>query len=201
MWYATGTLMTKKLRVQRLIDAGVETLSVGQKSPTGLNGTVLDQFRAELKRQFGSLIKAWHAFDTDQNGLLSFSEFQRRHGQICVSGQINLRTLWFLVDTDASGLISFHELDPDMADILQRFEDFIFRTCGSLVKGWSYLDARGLGQINVIEFCTALSQIEGHGIPEDRFLDLFSALTPVGRHTILRRDLQFLENWHPNTSR
>merc|ERR1719201_1937949 len=122
-----------------------------------------EEFKANLQRTYGNLLKAWKALDKDGGGSLSFVEFcksARDHGY---AG--NLKELWKHFDADDEGFIQFDEFCPEIAKLLTSFKQHLRdKHEGSLVKAWKQsLDTDRSGQLTKEELIAAMKKLEWDG--------------------------------------
>merc|ERR1719174_2101957 len=128
-----------------------------------VGATTPEEFKNNLARTYGNLLKAWKNLDTDGGGSLSFVEFcksAREHGY---AG--NLKELWKHFDADDEGFIQFDEFCPEIAKLLTSFKQHLKdKHEGSLVRAWKRsLDSDKSGQLTKEELIAAMKTLEWDG--------------------------------------
>jgi hypothetical protein len=66
--------------------------------------------RAGLLKKMGTIIAAFHEWDTDHSQTISYDEFKKTMASIGVSVTAEVEQLWKAFDADGSGEIVYHEL-------------------------------------------------------------------------------------------
>merc|ERR1719305_2128554 len=80
----------------------------------------LSGLKKMLNRKYGNLLRAWkYAFDTNNNGKISFIEFCNSCRNIGFAG--SLKSLWKEMDDDESGFISIDEFCPEISRLYKYF--------------------------------------------------------------------------------
>eukprot|EP00929_Paragymnodinium_shiwhaense_P070802 TRINITY_DN3591_c0_g1_i1.p1 TRINITY_DN3591_c0_g1~~TRINITY_DN3591_c0_g1_i1.p1 ORF type:complete len:1479 (-),score=439.91 TRINITY_DN3591_c0_g1_i1:263-4699(-) len=95
----------------------------------------LEDFKHVIVAKYGTSVAAWrNALDNDGNGRLSFNEFTQAVRGLNFNG--NLKELFKKLDADKSGLIQLNDLDPEAAEALKQFREFLLEKYGGLFDSW-----------------------------------------------------------------
>jgi hypothetical protein len=156
--------------------------------------TAKDDFLEILRRKYGTLTRAWRvALDVDDSGLLDAREFAAAMKVIGYVG--NVRSLWFNLDDDQSGTISLKEIDPDAAEVLEKFRAQCTSIHGSMDAAWDLcLDKDKSGALTLPELEVASLELGYTDTDEvDHLFDLLR--TEPAAFRVLKHEALFLQRW------
>eukprot|EP00397_Hematodinium_sp_SG-2012_P007485 GEMP01007531.1.p1 GENE.GEMP01007531.1~~GEMP01007531.1.p1 ORF type:complete len:686 (+),score=116.01 GEMP01007531.1:51-2108(+) len=146
-------------------------LTTSQRS-IGFGDEPVAEFRAFLKRRFGTVLAAWLlCLDRDRNGTLSQMEFCRGMREMGYIG--NARDIFKRLDSDGSGIVSLAEMDPEIGRALT-----VFRQCcntyGGLELIWDKfgLNRAGKNNMDITQFVLACQMMRYRLSAKQLFLQL-----------------------------
>eukprot|EP00747_Dinoflagellata_sp_TGD_P108845 gnl/TRDRNA2_/TRDRNA2_170538_c1_seq1.p1 gnl/TRDRNA2_/TRDRNA2_170538_c1~~gnl/TRDRNA2_/TRDRNA2_170538_c1_seq1.p1 ORF type:complete len:954 (+),score=191.39 gnl/TRDRNA2_/TRDRNA2_170538_c1_seq1:1-2862(+) len=152
----------------------------------------LDGFKKMLVVKYGSLFAAWrHFLDADHNGIVTATDFSIACRKLGVKEN---RALWKAIDENQNGQISIHELDFDLGEAFEEFENLLIEQYGSTKEGWRKgLDLKGSLRLEEEDWCKRLRAI---GYSKDP-LKLYKMLRPEPGRAYLTYDDIWM-NLNPN---
>lgn len=213
MWYSTGPLIKHKLSVP-----GHSTLRIfhGDEKKFGYNkrlprpdGIVKEDplvlepktpegFLRELKRRYGSVLRAIRSVYDIKNGSLTFREFCYAYKKLGFNREV--RSVWFLLDRDLSGEVSLSELDPVAYRLLENFYNGMVAKYGSLASAWrNCLDQQGREVVPFRAFAAACMKHLNYTYEEAELL--FSCLDLDSLGTVSYDEVHFLDEWNEAKTR
>jgi Ca2+-binding EF-hand superfamily protein len=121
-----------------------------------------EAFIKHLKRQFGSIPRAWRlGLDPRNNGKLNKANFFASARAIGYCSSLN--SLWRDLDADETGFITMDELDPEAASLTLGFKDKLKEHYGSVLQAWLKIDANGTGRVEEPELAEVCKRLGYHG--------------------------------------
>jgi len=177
-------------------------LEEGIKSADGLEGTTTNFGNTQpsipevseacrllhlaLKKKHGSTMAAWRAhFDPELSGKACWGKFIIVAQDSAYSG--SFKSLWAELAGDKT-TISFRDLDPDSANILDEFRDWMVSNCDNIVKAWrTVIDSENRVAIDEAEF---LNKMVGKVKTPKKLFKLL--LIRLGQRSIMVEDLEAL---------
>lgn len=148
-------------------------------------------FHRLLTQKYGSIVSAWKAIDSNQDGKLSFFEFLRACQSLGVSD--GARRIFGALDVDRSGFISLAEVDAAIAEMMTSLAVTIWSSFGTVEKAWQALfNRRGALRISFQEFQAAAHELGFRGNAAHLFDELASDRASSG---MSRKEFGFLHVW------
>lgn len=146
----------------------------------------LEDFKRALVNQYGSLYAAWRkGLDVDRNGIITQADFAKGCRAIGYTG--NAKKLWEDLDKNKNGQIELKEIDPDVGEMVGKFEGLLKDQFGSVLAGWKKgLDQDSNRRLDQEEFVEKIKTLGFEGNAKR----LFKLLQPeAGRKFITLDDL------------
>mmetsp|Transcript_13325 Transcript_13325/g.33332 ORF Transcript_13325/g.33332 Transcript_13325/m.33332 type:complete len:352 (+) Transcript_13325:24-1079(+) len=180
MWYHADKLTSRKLKRNVL---GLDRVEEGGCSATW--------FLSELKRRYGSVLRAFLAVDAS-TGSLNFQTFSVAYARLGYSRDV--RMVWFLLDADGSGEVDLDEMDPAASDLLRKFHSAVVKAGdGSFETGWHRaIDTHRSLRLSRPVFCRAALAL---GFSSSDCELLFSIFNAKDKLTITVGDAMFVDTW------
>mmetsp|Transcript_22827 Transcript_22827/g.51596 ORF Transcript_22827/g.51596 Transcript_22827/m.51596 type:complete len:352 (-) Transcript_22827:71-1126(-) len=180
MWYHADKLTSRKLKRNVL---GLDRVEEGGCSATW--------FLSELKRRYGSVLRAFLAVDA-KTGSLNFHMFSVAYARLGYSRDV--RMVWFLLDADGSGEVDLDEMDPTASGLLRRFHCVVVAAGeGSFETGWHRaVDTHRSLRLSRPVFCRAVLALGFSSTESDLMFSIFNAKDKL---TITVGDAIFVDTW------
>jgi len=157
------------------------------------------KFRDTILRHCGTPLDAWRRIlDTDDSNLVTWDEFVDAGRKIGFKG--NLAGAWRWLDQDISGSITLHEFDPDSAEILDSFKQWIEKHYGNVEFAFKSIDSDGSGSLMFVELKRACQKMRWEGDVRELF-ECLNVEPAKGKRMLSYKDLQFLDAWAPDDSK
>eukprot|EP00441_Pelagodinium_beii_P032143 CAMPEP_0197635030 /NCGR_PEP_ID=MMETSP1338-20131121/10956_1 /TAXON_ID=43686 ORGANISM="Pelagodinium beii, Strain RCC1491" /NCGR_SAMPLE_ID=MMETSP1338 /ASSEMBLY_ACC=CAM_ASM_000754 /LENGTH=617 /DNA_ID=CAMNT_0043207005 /DNA_START=32 /DNA_END=1885 /DNA_ORIENTATION=- len=151
-------------------------------------------FRRLILRKYGTVVKAWKAIDSSQDGKLSWNEFMRASREIGIVE--SARKIFIALDQSKSGVISIADVDPPLAETLCTLAISIWSIFGNVERAWKYCFNRsGKLRVGADEFVKACMDIQ---YPGDSSLAFSELCTDKASNGMSRQEFGFLHFWISN---
>eukprot|EP00391_Amoebophrya_sp_Ameob2_P011326 CAMPEP_0178982828 /NCGR_PEP_ID=MMETSP0795-20121207/714_1 /TAXON_ID=88552 /ORGANISM="Amoebophrya sp., Strain Ameob2" /LENGTH=1810 /DNA_ID=CAMNT_0020673519 /DNA_START=87 /DNA_END=5520 /DNA_ORIENTATION=+ len=118
------------------------------------------QFRALLRRKFGSVCAGWR-FGFSYSGTLHFAEFCNACRQHGIGGDI--KTIWAELDVEQKGVVHLEEVHPHAAKTLKAFYEDISQQASNTLAAWRVLDPHNTQQVEKHQFLTRIKKLNYAG--------------------------------------
>jgi len=157
------------------------------------------QFREVLLRECGTPLNAWRTvLDTDDSNFVTWDEFKDGCKKIGFKG--NMGGVWRHFDDDISGSITLNEFDPDSAELLSSFKEWVEEHYGCVSFAFKSIDSDGTGSVMFVELNRACQKKNWEGDVRALFACLDKEVVK-GKRNLSYKDLEFLDEWAPDDSR
>jgi len=155
----------------------------------------VSEFKAFLKRRFGTFLRAWRCCLTQTDSMLIY---KREFIKACTKlgwEQNDPEQLWNAVDVDCSGFATLDELDFASARSLALFKQWIDECFGSAASAFTMM-AGDTGFIRAEGFGRQMGTL-GYRVSTAEYTELFHGLDKAGRQALIPEDMAFLDRWKP----
>ncbi|CAJ1332424.1 unnamed protein product, partial [Effrenium voratum] len=147
------------------------------------------EFKAFLKKKYGTILRAWRNLDADGSMYLQKNELFRAVKEL--SWQGDARLLWKGLDKDASGITFLQEVDLRSAEQLAKFKQQIMEKCGSAEALFRAMDVHKINKVHPAAFFEHCRRLGFSRV--DKFL--YHGLDWEGKKYLAAGDLTFLDSW------
>lgn len=146
-------------------------------------------FKAFLKKKFGTLLRAWRTLDADDSMFMQKNELFRAVKDLCWQG--DARILWQGLDKDGSGITTLQELDLKSAEQLAKFKQQVGEKFGDAQAFFQAIDTSRINKVRQQDF---IEKCDRFGITRaDK--RLFHGLDWEGKKFLTAKDLSFVDLW------
>lgn len=203
MWYQTGPLIKHKLSLPQghstlrgiadNVNPTPRQLSERKKiDPLALGPKTPEEIIQDVKRRYGSVLRAIRSVHHMRDGRLGFRDFCICYEKLGYSREV--RSIWFLLNKNLSKEISIEQLDPEAFRLLKYFHETLTQKYGSLYEAWRYcLDYDGREVVPFRFFVhTVQSQL---GLTHAEADLLFKCLDLNSLGHISYDEIAFLDDW------
>merc|ERR1712039_971232 len=148
-----------------------------------------------LEKEYPHPLRAWRCLlDKDDSNSLSWTEFRDACRKLKVEGIA--ASAWRVLDTDLDGSVSMLEYNPESAELLRSFKEWVEVNFGSIRQCFHAIDSDKSGAVTFAELKRACFKLNW---PGDVRL-LFKCLDTDDsredhRKTLSLEEVSFLESW------